>query len=82
MKTLVSMPVGGDGGSVALGVDGKDLALSVRYPMAKALEPVKALFVDKLKAIIPGTWDDMLIDKAWSEALELLDDTKPPVIPV
>lgn len=72
MKSLVSFDkeIGGDGAhaSGALGVDGDQLVaqVAVKYPLAKVIEPAtKALdgLLDKLKAAIPGSWDDALIDK-------------------
>lgn len=70
MKELVRAPIGGDGGAIVVNVTELDLILAVAYPKAKVLEPIKKNFIDKLKAIIPGTWDDILIDKAWEDALK------------
>lgn len=71
-KEIIAHSIGGDGGTAALGIDGDKFAVEIKYPIAKVLEPVKAAFVDKLKALIPGTWDDVLIDGAWAEAMKLL----------
>jgi hypothetical protein len=89
MKQLLSLPIGPQG-SAALAIDagklrlsggygspsepGFDATLSVGYPVADLLDPVKKNFVDKLKALIPGTWDDVLIDKAWLEAVALISE--------
>lgn len=86
MKQLISLPLGAnahatvavDAGDLKLGVAGKfgDLTVdaTVGYPVIKVLDPIKKNFVDKLKALIPGTWDDALIDKAWAEAIALASD--------
>ena len=62
--------IGGDGGTVkaALGVEQSNLVakVEVAYPLIKIVEPAtKALdnSLDKLKAAIPGTWDDALIEE-------------------
>lgn len=85
MKKLVSFPLG-DKGSVALTVEaGKlrlsasyidrgDISLSGGYPVADLLDPVKKNFVDKLKGLIKGDWDDALIDKAWLEAIKAVSE--------
>lgn len=70
MKSLVEVPVGADGGKVSVVVDQGMLEVKVGYPLEKALSEVKAKFVDKLKALIPGSWDDALIDKAWQDAIK------------
>jgi len=44
--------------------------VEVSYPVSKIVEPAtKALdqLLDKIKAAIPGTWDDVLIDKFKAE---------------
>ncbi len=71
-KELFNHAIGGDGGKMAVGIDGDAFELNVTYPIEKVLAPVKAAFVDKLKAMIPGTWDDALIDSAWAEAMKLI----------
>lgn len=72
MKTIVDFDkeIGSDGAKVkgALGVEAQDLRLevAVTYPIAKVVEPAtQALdkLLDKIKATIPGTWDDVAIDK-------------------
>lgn len=72
MKKIVGIEqeIGGDGGkfSGAFGVEGQNLKLELAatYPIAKVLEPAtKAVdsLLDKVKAAVPGTWDDALIDK-------------------
>lgn len=70
MKTLVEVPMGADGGKASVVVAEGMLELKVGYPLEKALAEVKAKFVDKLKALIPGTWDDALIEKAWQDAIK------------
>ncbi len=72
MKEMVKFEeqVGGDGASVkgALGVEGSNLKLelSAMYPIEKIVEPAtKAVdsLLDKVKALIPGDWDDVMIEK-------------------
>lgn len=79
MKDLLKFEqgVGGDGGKVAgsVGVDQSDLVaqVQVRYPLAKVVEPATSALdklLDKLKAAIPGSWDDALIDKFKAEYKE------------
>lgn len=74
MKEIVSAPLGE--GKVGLGISEGMLVATVGYPVEKILEPIKTQFVDKLKALIPGTWDDALIDAAWADAVKLLSETK------
>lgn len=79
MKELISKPIGADGGVASIAIDAGMLELKVGYPVAKIVEPLKSKIVDKLKAFIPGTWDDVLIDKAWAELVAELSDA--PVAP-
>lgn len=65
MKQLLSQPFGGDGGTITVTSDGGNLNVVVSYPLAKLLGPVKADVVDKLKTLLPGTWEAPLIDAAW-----------------
>lgn len=94
MKQLVHFPLGSkasgalsiDSGNLQVGVTGQfgDVVIDAKvgYPVAKVLDPVKKNFVDKLKALIPGTWDDALIDKAWDEAVALVSEAPAaPVLP-
>ena len=70
MKDLYSVNIGGDGGKASIGVDGPDLALSVKFPLAKIVKPATDVLdaqLDKLKALIPGSWDDAAIDKFKAE---------------
>ncbi len=74
MKTLIERPVGGDGGKVGLYVEEGNLVQKASYPVDKlvqplkvALEPLKA----KLEALIPGDWENPLIDKAFDESFAL-----------
>lgn len=73
MKKLIGGPIGG-GASAELAVNAGNFEAKVVYPVASVLAPIKKAFVDKLKALIPGSWDDVLIDKAWAEALKFLAD--------
>jgi 6-phosphogluconate dehydrogenase (decarboxylating) len=66
--------VGGDGAkaSGALTVDAMNLTaqVMVQYPTAKVIEPAtKALdsAIDKLKALIPGNWDDVMLEGVKAE---------------
>lgn len=89
MKKIVGIDkeLGGDGGHVLaqLGVDGENLKaeVSVTYPLAKVIEPAtKAVdsLLDKLKAAIPGNWEDSLVDgfkKEYKEELVKLLAEKP-----
>lgn len=79
MKTIAEMLLGGDGGKAGLYVDGDQLAIEVKYPLAKILDPVN-LVIDgafaKLEAAIPGDWDkavlDPIRDAAKAELLKLI----------
>lgn len=87
MKDLIAkdFPIGADGmGKVAASIDGSDLVASVqaRIPMAKILDPIKKNFVDKLKDLIPGSWDDAIIDAAWNDAVKMLADGQVEAAPV
>lgn len=71
MKDIVKIDqaIGGDGGKIqaGLGVQGDQLAAQVvvTYPIAKIVEPATQALdaaLDKLKAAIPGDWDDKLIE--------------------
>lgn len=61
--------MGADGKiGASIGIEGEDLAVEMKgkYPLKKVVEPAtQALdnLLDKLKAAIPGTWDDKLIDQ-------------------
>jgi hypothetical protein len=80
MKQLIGWDhaIGSDGKiGGGLGVDGSDfaLAVSVKYPIAKVIEPAtKALdgLLSKLEALIPGDWDKALIEKVKVEYKEEL----------
>ena len=76
MKDIVGFDsaLGGDGGKVggSLGVEGQELKLQVHvsYPITKIVEPATEALdksLDKLKATIPGEWDDVLIDRFKAE---------------
>ena len=73
-KLLVGGLVGGDGAAYALKSEGGALKAEISFPLAKLLEPIKKNFVDKMKAVIPGSWDDALIDQAWNEAVKFLSE--------
>lgn len=74
MKEIFSVPLGGDGGKLQLDVASGNLELKATFPVAKILEPLKVNFVDKLKASIPGPYDDMIIDKLWEAAVAELSE--------
>jgi hypothetical protein len=71
--------LGADGakaeGAVVI-VDGNVKAqVSISYPLTKIIEPATTALdkaIDKLKAAIPGTWDDALLDKVKTEYKEEL----------
>lgn len=70
MKVLIEKEFGGDGGKVGAYIDAEALQVKVSYPLIKVIQPAtNALdgLLDKLKAAIPGTWDDALIDKLKDE---------------
>lgn len=67
MKELLNVGVGGDGGKLAVQVEGGMLKLELGYPVAKLLEPLKVKVLDKLKALIPGNWEDAILDKGWAD---------------
>lgn len=73
MKDLVSGPLGSDG-SYDLKVEDGQLKATIGYKVEALLAPVKAHFVDQLKKVIPGDWDDKLIDDAWAGAVKLLSE--------
>lgn len=72
-KELVKGAIGTDGSYKLVVADG-ELQATLGYKVAAVLAPVKKNFVDKLKALIPGTWDDALIDKAWDESVKYLSE--------
>lgn len=66
MKVLIEKDFGGDGGKVGAYIEDSNLKVSVSYPLEKVISPATSALdglLDKLKATIPGTWDDALIDK-------------------
>ena len=70
----VEKEIGGDGAKASAGLavagDALELALKVTYPIAKIVEPATSVLdaqLDKLKALIPGDWDDLAIDKFKAE---------------
>lgn len=73
-KSIVKQPLGADGGFAELVVEEGNLVVKAGYPVAKILEPIKKNFVDKLKTAIPGTWDDVIIDNAWNEAVKIVTE--------
>lgn len=89
MKTIISEPIGGDGGLVELDVDSGNLELRFVFPVAKVIAPITALLDPlrtKLEALIPGTWADPAIDAAFAgvaaEIVTLLADVGAPPTPV
>ncbi len=74
MKKILEGAIGKDGGTYGLSIEDGNLVAKVGYPVSQVLEPLKKNFVDKLKAVIPGDWDDALIDKAWQEAVDYLSE--------
>lgn len=70
MKSLYSVNIGGDGGKAELGVSGDQLSLAVSFPLAKIIQPATQVLdaqLDKLKALIPGSWDDAAIESFKAE---------------
>ena len=74
MKSIISGDIGHDGGKYALEVESGNLQAKIAIPLVKVLDPIKVNFVDKLKRLIPGEWDDKLIDEAWAKAVASLAD--------
>lgn len=72
MKDLIAFEqeIGGDGakakGSLGVDADQLKLQLAVSYPIAKVIEPATSALdglLEKVKALIPGDWDNVMIDK-------------------
>lgn len=76
MKELLNVPVGGDGGKFSVQVEGGQLKLEIGYPVAKLLEPIKEKVLDKIKALIPGNWEDSILDKGWAELVASVSEEK------
>ena len=81
MKKVVEFDkeIGGDGAKASggVGVEGDQVVAQVKisYPIAKIVEPAtKAIdaALDKLKNLIPGDWDNPMIDKIKAEYKEEL----------
>lgn len=75
MKTIVEKPLGEDGAKAALVLADGYLEARVSYPLAKVADAVmKPLdpLREKLKNIIPGDWDNPIVDKIFDEAKEEL----------
>lgn len=73
MKTILEKPVGADGGKVGLYVEDGNLEVKIQYPVAKIVQPIKTALDPlkaKLEALIPGDWDNPLIDKAFDAAFD------------
>jgi hypothetical protein len=77
MKQLFSYPIGSDGAAALVIADGK-LKLEVGYSVAAILSPVKSAVIDKLKAAIPGTVDDAILDRLWDELVKALSEAPAP----
>lgn len=64
-KTIVDKAIGSGGLDVAVGVDGANLAVEIKFPLAKAVQPLNDI-VDKainaIEAAIPGDWDKALLE--------------------
>lgn len=69
MKEFYRGPLGNTGGELVVKSEDRKLKAELSHPIDPVLALVKANFVDKLKKIIPGTWDDVLIDQAWERAV-------------
>lgn len=79
MKEIVKFEkeLGADGakaaGSLVIQEGSIKAQVEVSYPLAKIVEPVTNALdkaIDKLKAAIPGEWDDALLDKVKVEYKE------------
>lgn len=71
MKTIIKEKIGGDGAEAALVVEAGMLRAQVSYPIAPLVDavvkPVDKL-KEELKKLIPGNWDDPIIDGLFSGA--------------
>jgi hypothetical protein len=81
MKDLVKFDkeLGADGakveGGLVLNEGFIQAEVSIKYPMAKIIQPATDALdklIDKLKAAIPGDWDDAILEKAKTEYKEEL----------
>lgn len=72
-KKLFEAGVGGDGGMAAAEVEDGMLKLSLSYPIAKVLEPLKEKFVGKLKSFLPD-WADVMLDGAWNDLVKSVEE--------
>ena len=72
MKELLKQGMGD--GALVISVDQGQLELKAQFPVAKILEPMKAQIFDKVKAAIPGTWDDALIDALYEAMVKALSE--------
>lgn len=81
MKTIIEkeMEVGGDGAKASGGFYVEEGMLKAKaeimYPIAKVVDAVvKPLdpLKEKLKALIPGDWDNPYIDKAFDDAKQAI----------
>lgn len=70
MKVLLNTKgtIAGGDAEAALVVDGTVLKaqVSIGFPLAKLIEPAEKAFdafLDKAKVLIPGTWDDVMIEQ-------------------
>ncbi len=65
MKTIVSQPIGGDGATASLTVDGGNLNAQISYPIAKLVSPINDVIdaaINKVEAAIPGDWDKAILE--------------------
>lgn len=65
MRTIYEKAIGGDGAVAGLYVDDQYVYETVKYPLAKALDPANKLvdnMIDGLEAKIPGDWDKAILE--------------------
>jgi len=73
MKSLLQGEIGSDG-SYGLVLEGGELKVQVGYKVEAILAPLKSQVVDRLKAAIPGTVDDVILDKLWDALIKAIGD--------
>jgi len=74
VKEFYRGPLGNTGGELVVKSEERKLKVEVSHPIDPLLVLIKTNFVDKLKKIIPGNWDDVLIDEAWERAVSEVVD--------
>lgn len=69
MKTIYEHDIGVDGAKGGVYLSGGMVEVKMAYPVVKLVDPIMATLdplKEKLKAIIPGNWEDPLVDGAFA----------------